>query len=561
MKRITALLCILLALSLGACALAESKGEGRKTWDSETVEHAGFKDLGNYVIELPDYTDPEAMKRALATGNEVGDHGPLPGGGCTVMAKRNSQGEVIMGRNMDLDISQNPAYLYKTTFGKYQNFCIAYMPNYYKTYAEVQEADDLDQAFKDFLLTVACDCMNEKGLYVEMNLREKNEVFNNYGLHSSQGEKTRDDGTPWSELRVPTTCIPLLVTQNCATVQEALDFLSNSYDWYTSRPKGVTLGANDSNLGFMIGDATGEYGLIEIAQDEISYIPYQFGQANFFITPKWNAIDNYAVGHGRLDMVSKLIRDVDTLEDAMEAMEHIMWRNETLWLGESHRVTDGTRLHPQNQLRFEDNQGVTQMDWRGEYVYMWPVLDDGRMIIDARKYEEVEKSDYDPMIKKYFDEALATGRMIIDDGSVRFTVNGEELTLTELSAKYDEYLAATEPEKREALKPYHDACYHLKQNQNRTWVHSDINFEALKGAAYAWLHVRYDANGNFDPSAMSKYEKLLAFYGAGTDKDENPLRDDGGIWTTSISMGINCAQKTLKIRFWESDDIIYDFSF
>ncbi len=34
------------------------------------------------------------------------------------MARKNSKGQVILGRNMDLDISQNPVFVYKTTFGK-----------------------------------------------------------------------------------------------------------------------------------------------------------------------------------------------------------------------------------------------------------------------------------------------------------------------------------------------------------------------------------------------------------------------------------------------------------
>ncbi len=560
-KRFIACLSVLLVLCLGTCALAESKGTGKKTWEGETVEHKGFKDLGNYVIELPDFTDPAALKIAFAFGNNLSDNGPLQNGGCTVMAKRNSKGEVIMGRNMDLDISQNAAFIFKTTFGKYQNVCVAYVPNVYLTYAEIQKLDELEEWFRDFLLSASCDCMNEKGLYMEMNLREKNSIFTNYGLHSSHGETTRDDGTPWSELRAASSWIPQLVTQNCATVEEAIEFLNNSYDWYTASPKGVNLGANDCNLCFMIGDATGEYGLVEFAQDEINYIPYQFGQANFYITPKWSALDNYAVGHGRLDMVSNLIRDVDTSEEAMDAMKHVMWRHETLWVGESHRVTDGTRLHPYNQIRFEDSLGIPQMDWRGEYVYYWPVLDDGRMIIAAQSYVEVLKADYDPDIKAYFDDALASGRMIIDDGSVKFTVNGEELNLTELFEKYNAYKAAEDPAKKNELKPYHDAYYHLLENQNRTWVHNDDNFEALKAVTYARLHIRYNDDGQFDPTAMSKYEKLLAFYGDGTVRDETPLRDDGGIWTTSLNVGVNCAQKTIRIRFWENDDIIYEFGF
>ncbi len=60
---------------------------------------------------------------------------------------------------------------------------------------------------------------------------------------------------------------------------------------------------------------------------------------------------------------------------------------------------------------------------------------------------------------------------------------------------------------------------------------------------------------------MSKYEKLCAFYGYGVKKDETPLRDDGQIWTTSVNVGVNCAKKEMKIRFWENDDIIYHVKF
>ena len=565
------LLTIALAIGLMAgmsiTALADNTGayttgKGQKTWEGETVEHKGFKDLGNYVIELPDFTDPAAEKIGIDAFNDIADHGELPTSGCTAMATKNSKGEVILGRNLDLDISQMPAYVFKTTYGKYENVCVTYMSNFYKTYEEVQQLDDLEESEKDVLMLLATDCLNEKGLYIESNMREKNEKLLCYGLHSSKGEKTRDDGTPWSELRACTTTAVQLISQNCATVQEAVEYLNNSYDWYTVSPASKEdFVASQANMCMMIGDATGEYGLIEIVQDEVSYIPYQYGQANYYITPKWNALDTYAVGHGRLGMVSQVIGSVETLEDAMTAMEPIMWRNETLWIGESHRVTDGTRLNPYNQICFEDNEGVPQMDWRSEYVYQWPVMDDGRMLIASNMYEEAQQSDYDPKIKEYFDDAIATGRLVIDDGSYKFDVNGEELNLTELHDKYKEYDAATDSERKKELKPYHDEYYRLLENQNRVWVHDDYNFEAMKAAAYASLHVRYDADGKFDPTAMSKYEKLLAFYGVGGEKDEKPLRDDGHIWTTSLNVGVNCAERKMKIRFWENDELIYEFGF
>ena len=101
----------------------------------------------------------------------------------------------------------------------------------------------------------------------------------------------------------------------------------------------------------------------------------------------------------------------------------------------------------------------------------------------------------------------------------------------------------------------------LKQNEDVRWLNNDYNFEALKAAAYAKLHIRRDKDGTFNPSAMSQYEKLLAFYGYGREKDEKPLRDDGTIWTTSLNVGVNCAKKEMKIRFWENDDIIYHVKF
>ncbi len=536
--------------------------KGEKTWESEVVEHKGFRDLGNYVIELPDFTDPSALEVGRLAGNKLADHGSLPSFGCTAMAKRNSDGEVVIGRNMDLDISQSPAYVFRTTFGKYSNSCVYYSPGFYLSYEEVQKLDEIDPTMKCMMLMSACDCMNEKGLYIEVNLREKNDKLYCYGLHTSRGEKTRDDGTPWSELRACTTNVCQLVSQNCATVKEAIEFLNNSYDWYTiTPPAGVSLAVSHNNLCFMIGDATGEYGLIEIAQDEVNYLPYQFGQANYYITPKWNALETYGAGHGRLAMVSKVIQPVETLEEAMDAMKPIMWRNETLWLGESERATDGAHLHPYNQIIFQDDRGVPQMDWRGEYVYQWPVMDDGRMIIATTTYEEAKNSDYDPKIKEYFDEAVATGYLVIDDGTYKFKVDGQEVTLSELSAKYEEFVSTSDVERQAELKPYHDKYWQLLTNLTSGWAHDDDHFEAMKAAAYARLHIRYDMEGKFDASAMSKYEKLLAFYGYGVEKDETPLRDDSQIWTTSLNVGANCAKKEMKIRFWEDDKVIYKIAF
>ncbi len=340
MKGIAVLLIALLVLSSCVCATAEtSAGPGIKTWNSETIEHAGFKDLGNYVIELPDYTDPATAEKGMANINKCFGNGETSSGGCTCMMTTNSKGQVIAGRNMDIEISQFPAYVYKTTFGKYTNFGVTYdAAGEYLHYAEVQKLDDIDEEFKNGLIYRATDCINEMGLYVQTDQREADERFVNHGLHSAHGETTREDGTPWSELRMCIVSIPMIVTQNCATVEEAIAFLNNSYDWYSIRMPGHHF--DQLNFCFMIGDATGKYGLIEIAQDEINFLPYQFGQANYYITPKWNALDTRGIGVGRLAKANEMVIGLETLDEAMEAMKSIMWRNETLWIGESVRADD-----------------------------------------------------------------------------------------------------------------------------------------------------------------------------------------------------------------------------
>jgi len=108
----------------------------RKSWDSKTIEHKNFKDLGNYVIELPDITDPSTLEKGLAAVYYLCDHGDITKIGCTVMAKHNSRGDVVIGRNMDLEISQKPAYVFCTIYGKYKNVCLTYSPTAGVDYAE-----------------------------------------------------------------------------------------------------------------------------------------------------------------------------------------------------------------------------------------------------------------------------------------------------------------------------------------------------------------------------------------------------------------------------------------
>ena len=49
-------------------------------------------------------------------------------------------------------------------------------------------------------------------------------------------------------------------------------------------------------------------------------------------------------------------------------------------------------------------------------------------------------------------------------------------------------------------------------------------------------------------------EKLLEYYAG----NEMPLREARQIYTTGVSYAVNCAQKTMLIKFWEKDELTYE---
>ncbi len=78
------------------------------------------------------------------------------------------------------------------------------------------------------------------------------------------------------------------------------------------------------------------------------------------------------------------------------------------------------------------------------------------MLLSAQIYEDAKKSTgYDPKIKEYFDDAIKRGQLVDDNGSVKFTVKGQQLTLDALTVKYNEYNQEKDDKgvKKSFLKP------------------------------------------------------------------------------------------------------------
>lgn len=234
-------------------------------WDITGKKYANFTDLGRYVIDCDPHRHFD-FERARAYINRRYDIRSKIG--CTAFGTRAENGDVLIGRNLDLTVSQFPCYITHVKFGKYEtlNFTYDEMSDTALRYDELLRQGSIEPEIYNALPMSASDSMNSEGLYIEYNMREYERGLACTGTN------------PHSPTRICTISLPFVVASHCATVAEALQFMRNKLDLYTMVDTSV---ASGWNLCCMIGDAYGHYGLIEIANNEIKYLPQQHGQGNY----------------------------------------------------------------------------------------------------------------------------------------------------------------------------------------------------------------------------------------------------------------------------------------
>ena len=269
---------------------------------------------------------------------------------CSALAVKSRRGDVLIGRNLDLTIFQLPCYITHLKFGKYDtiNFTYDELNKDTPRYGDLLLSGKINEDFYNALPMLATDSMNSEGLYLEYNMRECESQFICTGTN------------PEAKIRVCSISLPFLVTSNCASVGEALQYMREKLDIYTLADKTA---ASGWNLCFVIGDARGSYGLIEIANDEIRYLPYQHGQGNYYIYPEFNVTSRNQSGYGRLQFGLERIDRVQSEADMAILMEKIMWRNEILDIPYACRDNMG-------HIRFfaDAEHKIPSLDWRSDNV-------------------------------------------------------------------------------------------------------------------------------------------------------------------------------------------------
>lgn len=207
--------------------------------------------LAPYVYEVDTYKelDYDFADKFWADNNDNW------GGGCSAVTKvlydEDGNPHRVIGRNMDLNISNKCAYIVRTDAGSHKTVGLAYtFRDYSPDYADVQK-DGISKDFYKLLPFMCDDVLNDKGLHIEVNMR--------HGEHYPDGSDmfSLEHSDPLNykgKRRVHMFELPRYIGENCTTVAEAKEYV-NTLDIYSKHEYW--------NYCFIISDATGAASLVE----------------------------------------------------------------------------------------------------------------------------------------------------------------------------------------------------------------------------------------------------------------------------------------------------------
>ncbi len=289
---------------LSGCASSSSNASGSDGSGSEESNLIGDV-LGDYVIELPLITEID-YEAGLKKNKEM--FGKF---GCSGIAKVLDDGDTIVGRSFDLYYSNNPAYVIKTDVeGFYKTVGLAYNTFDGHTFEDVEK----NGVTQDELLTLLFfteDIMNEKGFYIEANMREKQP--DDTGIAISTGTN------PDAEVSLTFPAVVRYLGERCATVDEAIE-LVNSLNVC-----GMSNGKVNWGGGYLMADASGHYGVLELIDNKLIWTDGQNCQTNFYINAEYKDKATLGAGTGRYELLQSEIDSVKTDDDMTALMKKVRY--------------------------------------------------------------------------------------------------------------------------------------------------------------------------------------------------------------------------------------------
>lgn len=279
-------------------------------------------ELEKYIFEVEEYTelDYDCADAFYAKSNDNW------GGGCSAVSKL-VDGHRLIGRNMDQSISYKCAYIIRTNAGKYKTIGLAYTHRDYSPDYDDVIANGISDEFYKVLPFMCDDVLNDAGLHIEINMRHAEYWPNGEDKFACKGTN------PESSQRVYMFELPRYIGENCATVEEAKDYVSTldvySQDHYW-------------NYCFIISDSDGCSSLLEFSSNEVHWLdeekldtyewlkvyhPKAIAQANFYLNENAWYTQDIKSGEGRYIALQKGIDDVNSRGDMFDLMRKVQYSN------------------------------------------------------------------------------------------------------------------------------------------------------------------------------------------------------------------------------------------
>ena len=310
-----------LNLLLGAAILAAGIGFGGIAQAAEAAEIASpsaapvvsvevspkikGKVVASQVIELPVFTSVD-YEAGLALDDALFGHY-----GCSAIFRALDTGDAIVGRSMDLYYSHKPAYIVRTEVpGFLKTVGLAYNPFVGPNF-DVAEKEGLTAEETLPALFFTTDIMNEKGLYIEGNMRP--------GQPKDAGFSDSSGTNPGAEYRMSLAGLIRFLGERAGSVDEAVA-LAKTVDVHGMKNDKINwTGA------LYLCDASGHHGVLELVDNKLSWLEGQNAQTNFFLTPGYREKAVYGSGVGRYAVLQNGIGNVRTEDDMFKLINKVSY--------------------------------------------------------------------------------------------------------------------------------------------------------------------------------------------------------------------------------------------
>ncbi len=263
------------------------------------------KVIGEGVIELPTFTsvDYEAgFKKCKALFGKFG---------CSAFGKVLDNGDMVVGRSLDLFYSNNPIYVVRSEVpGFYKTLGLAYNVFDGKDFKTVKE----NGVSEDELLTLlffTVDIMNEKGLYIEGNMRPDQP--------ESTGIKRSTGTNPSSEISMSIPALIRYLGERCANINEAIE-LANKLNVYGLFSGHLTWGAS-----LYMADESGHHGALELVDNKFIWNEGAPCQTNFYLNDEYKDKATIGSGLGRYDLLMSKIDKIKNEKDVANLMKQVRY--------------------------------------------------------------------------------------------------------------------------------------------------------------------------------------------------------------------------------------------